>query len=98
MNFEFLTYMPSTCKTESIFSDSQIFRNHQLIINAIGKQTTKGMSAIKKNFDIKRDYQRKMERLEARTEKAMALLIRKQVLEQQGQTATRTLPSYVGEI
>ena len=45
------------------------------------------MSAMKKNWDIKRDFTRKHRQLSRKTEKAMAGLIRQQILERRGQDA-----------
>jgi hypothetical protein len=41
------------------------------------------LSAIKKNWDIKRDFARKTKQLEKKTERAMAELIRRQFIENQ---------------
>ena len=47
-------------------------------------------TASKKNWDIKRDFQRKLATLERKTEQAMVKLIRKQILESQGRAAVAT--------
>ncbi len=42
------------------------------------------VNGVKRNFDVKRDFQRKLEQLEKRTDAAVAKLVRKQIFERQG--------------
>ncbi|CAD7971951.1 unnamed protein product [Amoebophrya sp. A120] len=57
---------------------------------ALDKKDWMAPTASKKNWDIKRDFTRKLQKLEKRTETAMVKLIRKQLLESQGKAAAAT--------
>ncbi|CAD7951191.1 unnamed protein product [Amoebophrya sp. A25] len=57
-------------------------------VEALDKKQWMAPTASKKNWDIKRDFQRKQQRLESKTEAAIVVLIRKNLLENQARAAS----------
>ena len=64
---------------------------------ALDRKEWMAPTASKRNWDIKRDFHRKLEKLEKRTESAMVSLIRRQVLEAAGRASAKQMALDKGE-